>query len=256
MSLLSLHIQELDAMRKYPEKLYHEGSLQLLSRPKIAIVGTRHPNPYTRAFTHELSKRLAYHGVVIVSGAAGGVDTLAHTGAGWNNTIAVLPSGIDISYPVSNKKMIHSIKQEGLIITPFEKGFKPYPWSFVVRNEIIVALGDSLIVTEADIGSGSMRSVEYALEMGKPIYVLPHRLNESSATHQLLAEGKAEAIEDFDRFIEKITHQNERKEDSPFIAFCRTMPTYDEVMGKFPSEVFEAELSGIIEVRNGRIAVV
>lgn len=256
MSILSRHLDELKAMSKYPEKVFYEGSLDLLSRPKIAMVGTRHPNPYTRAFTHELSKRLAYHGIVIVSGAAGGVDTLAHTGAGWNNTIAVLPSGIDICYPASNKKMIHAIKEKGLVITPFEEGFSPYPWSFVVRNEIIVALGDCLIVTEADIGSGSMRSVEYALEMGKQIYVLPHRLNESLATHHLLAEGKAEAIEDLDRFIETITHQNERKNDSAFIAFCRTMPTYDEVMGKFPSEVFEAELSGIIEVRNGRVAVV
>ncbi len=256
MSLITTSISELQSMRKYPEKLFYEGSLELLSRPKISIVGTRHPSPYTRALTHELSKRLSNAGMVIVSGAAGGVDTQAHTGAGWSNTIAVLPSGIDICYPSSNKQMIRSIKQEGLVITPFEEGFSPYPWSFVVRNEIVVALGDSLIVCEADIGSGSMRSVEYALEMNKQIYVLPHRLNESMATHQLLATRKAEAIEDIDRFIERITHQNACKHDSPFIAFCRMMPTYDEVMKKFPNEIFEAELSGMIEVRNGRVAVV
>lgn len=256
MNVISTIIPELQGMKKYPEKLYYQGSLELLSRHKISMVGTRHPSPYTRAMTYEIAKRLCSHDIVIVSGAAGGVDTIAHTGAGWNNTIAVLPSGIDIRYPASNKKMIESIEQHGLTLSPFESGFTPFPWSFVVRNEIVVALGDVLIVTEADIGSGSMRSVEYALMMNKPIYVLPHRLRESQATHQLLLEGKAEAIEDIDRFVEMITHNNVRKNDSPFITYCRTMPTYEEVMSKFSNEVFEAELSGTIEVRNGRVMVV
>lgn len=141
-------------------------------------------------------------------------------------------------------------------MTPFEVGFSPFPWSFVVRNEIIVALGDVLIVTEADIGSGSMRSVEYALAMQKSIYVLPHRLNESMATHQLLLEGKATAIEDIDHFIAQMTHQSVCKSDTPFLAFCRSMPTYEEVMKAFPNEIFEAELNGWIEIRNGRVAVV
>lgn len=255
MSLMATSIPELHSMRKYPEKLFYKGSLDLLSRPKISIVGTRHPNPYTRAITYELSKRLSAHRIVIVSGAAGGVDTLAHTGAGAENTIAVLPCGIDIRYPASNKKMIEQIEEKGLLLSPFEEGFTPYHWSFVVRNEIVVALGEALIVTEADIGSGSMRSVEYALEMEKPIYVLPHRLGESAATHQLLSQGKASAIEDMDQFIASITHHAICRNDSPLIAFCRTMPTYEEVMQMFPNEIFEAELSGMIEVRNGRVIV-
>jgi DNA processing protein len=195
--------------------------------------------------------------VVVVSGIAAGVDKIAHEGAGWENTIAVLPCGIDIRYPVANSELIQSIEQRGLSISQFEVGFEAREWSFVVRNEVVVALGDVLIVTEADIGSGSMRSVEYALAMGKPIYVLPHRIHESTATRKLLREGNATAIDDIDSFVSSITQKGKNTiEDTPFLAFCRNNPTYEEVVGQFPSEIFEAELLGVIEVKNGRVAVV
>ncbi|MDO9056227.1 MAG: DNA-processing protein DprA [Sulfuricurvum sp.] len=250
-------VPELSSMKRYPEELYYRGNVELLHRSKISIVGTRRPNPYTRAMTLELSRKLSHSGVVIISGAAAGVDAIAHHGAGAENTVAILPSGIDIRYPAANAKLIEAIENQGLTLTPFEPGFGAREWSFVVRNEIVVALGDALIVTEADIGSGSMRSVEYALAMEKPIYVLPHRLHESTATRLLLREGKASAIDDIDSFVAHISQKGKNRcEDTPFIAFCRNNPTYEDAMGHFPSEIFEAELSGIIEVRNGRVAVV
>jgi DNA processing protein len=250
-------IPELSAMKQYPDKLYYKGSLGLLSRPKISIVGTRRPNPYTRAITYELSKKLSLSGMVVVSGAASGVDQIAHEGAGAENTIAVLPSGIDVRYPSSNQSLIESIETKGLTLSQFEPDFGAREWSFVVRNEVVVALGDVLIVTEADFGSGSMRSVAYALGMGKAIYVLPHRLRESNATRQLLAEGKATAIDDIDLFIALMSQRGHSAiNDTPFIAFCRNHPTYEEALNQFPSEVFEGELSGTIEVRNGRVVVV
>ncbi len=251
------HIDELELMAHYPKSLYYKGSLELLKRPKISIVGTRRPNPYTRTLTHELAKKLSLAGVVIVSGAAAGVDTWAHLGAGIANTIAVLPCGIDLCYPKANTELIQSIETSGLILSQFEPSFEARGWSFVVRNEIVVALGECLIVTEADIDSGSMRSAEYALEMGKQIYVLPHRIRESEGTHQLLAQGKAVAIENIDQFVAQISKTAVNSiTDTPFLAFCRTSPSYEEVMIKYPSEIFEAELSGMIDVRNGRVVVV
>lgn len=253
---ISFIIPELSSMKHYPEKLYCIGNTELLQRPKISIVGTRRPNPYTRAMTFELSKKLALSGMVIVSGAAAGVDAIAHQGAGAENTIAILPCGIDLRYPSANAELIKSIESRGLSISQFECGFEARDWSFVVRNEVVVALGDVLIVTEADLGSGSMRSVEYALAMEKPIYVLPHRINESAATRQLLAEGKATAIDDMDRFVALISQKGRNSiEDTPFIAYCRTNPIYDEAVVKFPSEIFEGELSGVIDVKNGRVSV-
>lgn len=203
-----------------------------------------------------VTKKLSAAGLVIVSGAAAGVDAIAHDGAGSANTIAVMPCGINHRYPASNSALIESIEKNGLVISQFEPDFSATAWSFVVRNEIVVALGDALIVTEADLGSGSMRSVEYALEMGKKIYVLPHRLGESEATHRLLAEGKANAIEEIDRFVARFGVRVVQKHtDTPFVAFCRTSPTYEEAIAQFPGELFEAELSGVIEVRNGRVVV-
>lgn len=256
-SVITERISELELMKSIPDSLFYRGSLQLLELPKISIVGTRKPNPYTRAFTFELSKKLSAAGMAIVSGAAIGVDRIAHEGAGVGKTIAVLPCGIDVCYPSANADLIRSIGEKGLLLSQFEPGFTAREWSFVVRNEIVVALGSALIVAEADIGSGSMRSVEYALAMCKPIYVLPHRLRESAATHRLLAEGKATAIGDIDAFVALISKtEKQRIADTPFIAFCRGMPTYEEVMAAFPAEIFEAELSGVIEVQNGRVVVV
>ena len=75
--------------------------------------------------------------------------------------------GLDIRYPVINRPLIEGIENRGLILSQFNDGFRATGWSFVVRNELVVALGDLLIVTEADLKSGSMRSVEYGFENGK-----------------------------------------------------------------------------------------
>ena len=79
-------IPELNNMKKYPPQIFYEGNLSLLNRPKVSIVGTRRPSNYTRQFTYALSKALAKRGVCVVSGAAMGVDTIAHEGAGFDNT--------------------------------------------------------------------------------------------------------------------------------------------------------------------------
>ncbi len=254
--VLASHIPQLESMKKYPDSLHYKGSLELLQCPKISIVGSRNPSVYTKMYTHELAKKLALNGMVVVSGAAAGVDAVAHEGAGVANTIAVLPCGIDIAYPAANKKLIEAIEQNGLTLSQFESDFLARGWSFVVRNEVVVALGDVLIITEAALDSGSMRSAEFAIEMGKPIYVLPHHLRESEGTHWLCARGHATTIEEIDAFVAHIskTALNTQK-DTPFVSFCRTLPTYEEVMAKFPSEIFQAELLGIVEVKNGRVVV-
>ena len=246
------HISELDLMKKYPPQLFYEGNLSLLKRPKVSIVGTRSPSTYTRQFTYILSKALAKRGVCIVSGAAMGVDTIAHEGAGSDNTIAVVANGLDIRYPVINQSLIESIEQQGLMLSQFNEGFRATGWSFVVRNELVVALGDILIVTEADLNSGSMRSVEYALKMGKEIWVLPHRLDESLGTNKLLLEGKAQIIKDVETFASRFGQavQSDIVKDD-FFYFCQTSPTFDETVKKFGDRVYEAELEGSITIHNG-----
>jgi len=246
------HIPELDQMKKYPPELYCKGNVELLKRPKVSIVGTRRPSSYTRQFTYALSKALSKRRVCVVSGAAMGVDTIAHEGAGVDNTIAVLANGLDIRYPVMNRSLIESIENKGLLLSQFNDGFRATGWSFVVRNELVVALGDILIVTEADLNSGSMRSVEYALKMGKEIWVLAHRLDESMGTNQLLLEGKAKVIQNVETFVSRFGHavESEMLKDD-FFYFCQRSPTFDETVKKFGDKVYEAELEGNIMIRNG-----
>ena len=245
-------ISELNAMKKYPKELFYKGNLDLLKRPKVSIVGTRRPSNYTRQYTYALARALAKRGVCVVSGAAMGVDAIAHEGAGASNTIAVVANGLDIRYPVINKNLIESIENEGLMLSQFNDGFRATGWSFVVRNEVVVALGDILIVTEAELNSGSMRSVEFAQKMGKDIFVLPHRLGESSGTNHLLNRGEATAINDIETFVSSFgcaVDESVVKDD--FFYFCQKAPSFDESLEKFGDRVYEAELEGIITIQNG-----
>ena len=250
-------IEALNSMKKYPNELYCEGNLKLLDRVKVSIVGSRKTSKYSREMTHKLSSSLAKAGVCVVSGGAMGVDAVAHLGAGASNTIAVLPCGINIKYPAVNKNLLTDIQNSGLLLSQFEKDAKARPWSFVVRNELVVALGEVLVVAEAELDSGSMRSIEFALKMGKEIFVFPHRLGESSATNELLKEGRAKAIYDIDAFVSRFgTVDSSNIKLDPFIVFCQTSPTYEEALSKFPERVFESELNAEIEIRNGKVFII
>ena len=250
--ILEEHIPQFELMKKYPEELFYRGNPTLLKRPKVSIVGTRKPNQYTRHYTYLLAQKLAGVGVAVVSGAAMGVDALAHAGAGAPNTVAVVANGVDIRYPAVNRDLIRSIEEEGLVLSQFNNGFRATGWSFVVRNELVVALGDVLVVTEADLDSGSMRSVEYALKMEKKIYVLPHRIGESMGTAGLLKEGLATALYDIDAFISGFG-KAVKISDNPFLQFCARNPTFDEAVARFGDDVYEAELEGSIRVENGLV---
>jgi len=251
---LTQHIDALESMKKYPTELYAIGNQELLKRPKVSIVGTRRPSAYTKQFTYALAQTLSQRGVCIVSGVAMGVDAIAHNASKPENTIAVVANSLDIRYPVINRNLITAIEQQGLVLSQFPNTFKATPWSFVVRNELVVALGDVLIVTEADENSGSMRSVEFALKMGKEIYVLPQRLDESRGTNKLLEEGLAKPIYNIEAFANSygIAPNNDLDKDE-FFYFCQTRPTLDSAIEKFESRVYEAELEGIISIKDGLV---
>ena len=111
---------------------------------------------------------------------------------------------------------------------------------------------DDSVVTEADLNSGSMRSAEYAMKMGKEIFVLPQRLDESLGTNRLLDQKHATAIHDIEAFASRfgqIADEGLAKDD--FFYFCQSRPTFDESIEKFGDRVYEAELAGIITIQNG-----
>jgi DNA processing protein len=249
---IPFRIGELEAMGRYPEKLWMVGDEGLLKRRKVSIVGSRRPNAYSKNMVMRLAAALAERNVAVVSGGAMGIDAMAHRGAGADKTIAVMACGLKHRYPSVNGSMLDEIGRKGLLLSQFEPDFRARPWSFVVRNELVVALGEVLIVGEAERDSGTMRSVEYALAMGREVFVLPHRLGESEGTQTLLRVGKATPIYDIEEFADRFGKRAEREEDD-FTAFCLGAPTYEEVVAKFGERLFEAELEGIVTVRDGRV---
>ena len=233
-------------------RIYYKGSLELLKRRCVSIVGSRKPNAYARQWTQTIAAKLAKAGVCVVSGGAIGVDAVAHKAAGAANTIMVAATGLDIRYPAINKHLIAEIEQKGLVLSQFEEGTPSRRYNFPLRNELTVALGEVLVVTYADLGSGSVRSIEYAKKQGKEIFVLPHRLGESEATNELLAKGEAAAIYDIDEFIGRFGESVADEQDD-FLLFCVSNPVYDAVVSRFGAKVFEYELEGKIMIKEGKI---
>jgi DNA processing protein len=254
-SKIDFHINELTSMRKYPDELFYIGNCDLLKKRKIAIIGTRRPNSYTKEFTYKLASKFSNAGFCIVSGVAMGVDSIAHQGAGTNNTIAVVANGLDIRYPSVNKNLIIDIEKNGLMLSAYKEKEKARNYTFVLRNEIVVALSEFLIVTEADIDSGSLTSINYALKMAKSVYTIPHRINESLGTQELVKKGLIKVIYNIDEFIYNISGiKNEIIEDE-VLKFCSLNPIYEEAYAKYPNKIFEYELEGKIRVENGKVYV-
>lgn len=250
---IEFKIEELSSMKKYPNEIFYIGNTELLKRKKISIIGTRRPNSYTKEFTYKLSSKLSLNDICIVSGAAMGVDSIAHQGAKSNNTIAVIANALDIRYPSVNKNLIIDIEKNGLMLSTYKEKEKAKNYTFILRNELVVALGDILIVTEADINSGSLSSIDFALKMKKEIYTIPHRLNESLGTQELVKRNLIKVIYDIDEFVEKITNKKLSKTDDEILLFCKTNPTYESAISKFPNEILEYELDGKINIKNGKI---
>jgi DNA processing protein len=168
-----------------PRGLWADGDLGLLARPAVAIVGSRNPSPYGTQVAFDLARDLAEAGVVVVSGAARGLDARAHEGALAANggTIAVLGTGIDVAYPAENADLIGRIRRAGLVLSELKPGVPPRPWTFPARNRIICALVRCLVVVEGRAKGGTSNSVEWASQLGVPVAAIPGRIDEP------LAEG-------------------------------------------------------------------
>lgn len=253
-SKLNFHINELNSMKKYPKEIFFKGNNSLLNKRKISIVGTRRPNSYSKQITYKIASELSKRDIVIVSGAAIGIDAISHNAATPSNTIAVVANGLDIKYPAINSKLISSIEEKGLVLSTYKDGEKARNYTFVHRNEFVVALGEILIVTQADENSGTLRSIDYALEMGKKVYTIPHRLDESIGTQKLIEKGLITPIYNLDNFLNSFgkIEKNENELES----YLNTFPSYLDALKKYQDKIYELELEGKIIVENGYIKTV
>lgn len=176
-----------------PEFLFYKGRLPDEGNPVVAMVGARACSNYGKNVAKNIARELSENGVQIISGMARGIDTYSGLGAleGKSPTFAVLGCGVDICYPTENFELYKEIIKKGGIISEYPPGEPPIAWHFLRRNRIISGLSDKIVVVEAKENSGSLITVEWALEQGKDVMAVPGRIGEklSSGCNRLIKAG-------------------------------------------------------------------
>jgi DNA processing protein len=194
-----------------PPVLWVRGSVELLSRPSIGVVGTRHPSPYGTGVAEMLSRDLAARRLTIVSGMARGIDTCAHKGAlvARTPTIAVWGTGIDVVYPKENKKLVDDILSTGgSIVSEMPMGTFPAPQNFPRRNRIISGLSIGVLVVEASENSGTRVTARCAAEQDRDLYAVPGNVTtKNSWTPNTLIKQGAKLVASWEDVWEDLPSQ-------------------------------------------------
>lgn len=188
------YTQLLTSIANPPKALYMIGKLPKERSASVAIVGTRKPTSYGREVTHQLAYELARRGIVVISGLALGVDSIAHRAAleAGGTTIAVLGNGLPKIYPTAHKTLAEQIiGRGGAIISEYSEGTPPVGFRFLERNRLVSGLADAIIITEAAARSGTLNTAGHALEQGKEIFVVPGNITSplSAGCNTLLRQG-------------------------------------------------------------------
>ena len=183
-----------------PIGLFCLGKLPPDDSPKVAIIGSRKCSEYGLIASRLVAKPLAEAGTVIVSGMAKGIDSMAHRGAlqGGGKTIAVLGTGVDICYPVENKKLREEIINYGCLISEYPPGTTAKRHFFPDRNRIISGISLGVIVVEAGKKSGTLGTVNHAADQGREIFAVPGNISSrlSEGTNTLIRDG-AHPVQDY-----------------------------------------------------------
>lgn len=176
-----------------PYGLFYRGKFPDWEKKTVAIVGARNCTYYGKVTAEQIGQELAAAGIVVISGMAAGIDGAAQRGALRSRgcTCGVLGCGVDICYPPGNRKLYGQLIEEGCVLSEYPPHTKPLAMNFPQRNRIISGLSDSVLVVEAREKSGSLITVDFALEQGKDVYAVPGRICDlsSQGTNRLLRQG-------------------------------------------------------------------
>lgn len=181
----------------FPKMIYYKGRLQK-EENMIAVVGSRNSSGYGNRIAKELSYGLVKAGLAVVSGAARGIDTFAHTGAlhamnlkGSSRTIAVVGCGLNVIYPPENKHLYKCIAEKGAVLSEYEPEAAPKAQHFPARNRIISGMSMGTVVVEAGKQSGSLITAGMAAEYGRDVFAVPGDVtrNLSVGTNCLIKDG-------------------------------------------------------------------
>lgn len=190
----NLYPEKLRNIYDPPKLLYLLGNEDLLNQRAIAIIGCRNCTQYGAENAYKFGYELATSNICVISGFARGIDSYAHQGAlsAKGKTIAVLGAGLDVIYPPENTRLYKEILiNGGAIITEYQLGSRPEKYHFPERNRIISGLSDGVLVVEAKKKSGTMITVDYALDQGREVYAIPGNISSDSSygTNELIKEG-------------------------------------------------------------------
>jgi len=190
-----------------PALLYVKGRADLLSRPAVAVVGSRNATAQGIANAEAFARALSDAGLTIVSGLALGVDAAAHRGglAGAGASVAVLGTGPDIVYPARNRALAHELGARGALVTEFPLGTRPLAGNFPQRNRIISGLSLGCLVVEATVDSGSLITARLAAEQGREVFAIPGSIHSPLARgcHALIRQG-AKLVEAANDVLEEL----------------------------------------------------
>ena len=194
--IISIQDEEYPKMLKEiydpPISLYCKGDKTILNQRAIGIVGCREATEYGKGAAKYFAYHLAKENFNVVSGLAKGVDSYAHIGTNCGKTIAVLGNGLDTVYPKENEFLAKQIMERGgAIISEFPLGTKPDKMNFPARNRMISGMCEALLVVEAKKKSGTLITVDFALEQGRDVFVVPGNINSvnSVGTNRLIQQG-------------------------------------------------------------------
>lgn len=181
-----------------PFGIYVKGKVPKDDARSVAIVGARSCSAYGRYVADAFAREFAREGVAVVSGMAKGIDGVAQNGAlaAGGRTYAVLGCGVDICYPASHAELYEEISRTGGILSTYPPGTAPTPKHFPPRNRIISGLSDAVLVVEARQKSGTLITVDMALEQGREVYAVPGRVTDrlSDGCNRLLLQGAGAAL--------------------------------------------------------------
>jgi DNA processing protein len=184
-----------------PPLLYLKGRLDLLTRPALAVVGSRNASAQGVANAEHFSQALSEAGLTIVSGLALGIDAAAHRGGlrGFGSTIAVIGTGIDLVYPYSNRVLAGLIAEQGCVVSEYALATPALPANFPRRNRLISGLARAVLVIEAAARSGSLITARMAGEQGRDVFAIPGSIHSALAKgcHALIKQG-AKLVESAD----------------------------------------------------------
>jgi DNA processing protein len=201
-----------------PPVLWVRGDADLLSRPSIAVVGTRHPTPYGSGMAELLSRDLAARRLLIVSGMARGIDSFAHRGAlaARMPTVAVWGTGIDVVYPKENRKLAEEILAfGGALVSEVPMGTFPAPQNFPRRNRILSGLSVAVLVVEASENSGTRVTARCAADQNRDLYAVPGNVtNKGSWTPNTLIRQGAKLVATWEDVWEDLPSQVRLELDS------------------------------------------